>query len=75
MAQRQQGGSSAAASTGAGAAAAGVVTDAQRTRQLEAMMHAAMENPVTYEEQIRRERLAHLRMMYTVSFLPTGISC
>eukprot|EP00752_Nemacystus_decipiens_P006227 g5617.t1 len=39
---------------------------AERTRQLEALMNAAMESPITYEEQIRRERLAHLRMMYTM---------
>eukprot|EP00903_Cladosiphon_okamuranus_P007817 g7563.t1 len=37
---------------------------AERTKQLEALMNAAMESPVTYEEQIRQERLAHLRMMY-----------
>lgn len=30
-------------------------------------MEAAMERPiVTYEEQARQERLAHLRMMYVV---------
>ena len=53
--------------------AAGMVADFQRARQLDLMMQAAMKNPVTYEEQIRRERLAHLRMMYTVS-VSTGLS-
>ena len=79
-------GAGAGAGPGAGMSAAAVavssvpvpaaVTDAQRARQLEAMMHAAMENPVTYEEQIRRERLAHLRMMCTVSYfiVPTSTS-
>lgn len=39
---------------------------ARRMRQLEEMMGAAMESPVTYEEQVRRERLAHLRVVYEV---------
>lgn len=39
---------------------------AERIKQLEDLMDAAMESPVTYEEQIRRERLTHLRMLYTV---------
>ncbi|CAN0267538.1 unnamed protein product [Ectocarpus sp. 4 AP-2014] len=39
---------------------------AERTKKPEALMNAAMESPVTYEEQVRRERLAHLRVMYTV---------
>ncbi|CAB1110546.1 unnamed protein product [Ectocarpus sp. CCAP 1310/34] len=38
---------------------------AERMKRLEALMNAAMESPVTYEEQVRRERLAHLRVMYT----------
>lgn len=51
------------------AAAVAAARAAERTRQLEALMNAAMESPVTYEEQIRRERLVHLRMMYTVSWV------
>lgn len=58
-------------SRAAAAAAAGAA--ASRMRQLEAMMDAALQNPVTYEEQLRRERLAHLRMMYTVSKLRESI--
>lgn len=48
------------------AAVAAAAKAAERTKQLEALMNAAMESPITYEEQVRRERLAHLRMMYTV---------
>lgn len=40
---------------------------AERMRELEALMDVAMTSPVTYEAQVRRERLARLRMMYTVS--------
>ncbi len=50
-----------------GAAVCAAAKAAERTKQLEALMNAAMESPITYEEQVRRERLAHLRMMYTVS--------
>lgn len=38
-----------------------------RMKHLEGMMATAMLSPVTYEEQIRREHLTRLRMMYTVS--------
>lgn len=48
------------------AVVAAAAKTAERTRQLEALMNAAMESPITYEEQVRRERLAHLRVMYTV---------
>lgn len=50
------------------AAVSAAAKAADRTKQLEALMNAAMESPITYEEQIRRERLAHLRMMYTVTY-------
>ncbi|CAN0035308.1 unnamed protein product, partial [Pylaiella littoralis] len=48
------------------AAVAAAAKAVERARKLEALMNAAMETPVTYEEQVRRERLAHLRVMYTV---------
>lgn len=51
---------------GSSAAVAAATKAAERTKQLEALMNAAMESPITYEEQVRRERLAHLRVMYTV---------
>lgn len=46
---------------------AGAAAAAERIKELEAVMDVAMTSPVTYEEQVRRERLAHLRVMYTVS--------
>lgn len=51
--------------TSVGLGVAGVPC-ATRMRRLEAAMEAALERPVTYEEQARQERLAHLRMTYTV---------
>lgn len=43
-----------------------------RLKKLETAMEAAMERlPVTYEEYVRQERLAHLRMMYMVRTLGT----
>lgn len=56
----RQGASTSAAVTAAAKAS-------ERMKKLEALMNAAMESPMTYEEQVRRERLAHLRVMYTVS--------
>ena len=59
---------------GNSAAVVAAARAAERMRQLEELMNAAMGSPVTYEEQIRRERLAHLRMMYTVSWAEKPIS-
>lgn len=66
-AKRTRGGGRSAGVGGSDTREAEAAAVAERMRELEALMDVAMTSPVTYEAQVRRERLARLRMMYTVS--------